>query len=154
VIARRELFVIRPKLEELVDVKRDLRRNRAKPTLESLESALREFLHRAGEPSPLRPVTPLDFHEAMPPRSQLGDAALRVMIARYNRIVRFIDRDLVIEWPSEGVSAAVAIRFDWSLSASVASRAAGWTPNKVQRSLDCVARATVLLRSVEADTKH
>ena len=135
-----------------MDLKLETRRRRAVPTLEALETALKEFLHRAGEPSEPRALTVFDFHSDVPPSGGPGNGALRRMVFRYNNIVRFIDRQLSIEWPTESVSTPAVTSFTWSTSDFVAVSNA-WTPKKVQRAIDCVVRALIVQRSVQVPPK-
>jgi len=135
-----------------VDLKLEIRSRRAVPTLESLANALKEFLHLAGEPSEARVMTAFDFHSAVLPRSPFGTATLRVMVARYNKIVRFIDRELSIEWPTESVATPSVNRFAWS-TADFVGESNAWTPKRVQRAIDCVARALIVQRNVQVPPK-
>lgn len=127
-----------------MNLKEAIRRRRVgAPTIAALESVLREFLYRAGEPSERRPITPFDFHPAATPRSQLDNVALRLLIVRYNKIVRFIDPELAIDWPPVGIPIAAGDA-DWALAERITAYSSGWTPKRVQRALDCVERALIL----------
>jgi hypothetical protein len=137
----------------LVDLKREIRRTHAPPTLEGLENALREFLHQAGEPSETRSVAAFGFYSGTPPRSQFGNMALRLMIVRYNKIVRYIDRELSVEWPSESVLTPSASPLEWSPGENLVGESGGWTPTRLRRAIDCVARALILQRSVHVPSK-
>jgi len=136
----------------LVELKLEIRRRRSAPTLEALSNALKEFLHRAGEPSEARVMPAFDFHSAVLPHSRSGTATLRLMVGRYNKIVRFIDRELSIEWPTESVATPSVNRSAWS-TADLVGESDAWTPKRVQRAIDCVARALILQRSVQVPRK-
>lgn len=139
-----------------MDWKRELaRRAGPVPDARSLKNALREFLHRAGESTDGGSVTPFHYQATIASHAPVSDVTLRVLIVRYNKIVRFVDPELIIEWPEGDIAGPVPLRLDAPIFESRnPGESVDWTPKRIRRAIDCVTRALILQRSVDVERKQ